>query len=127
MALATALANTITGNAGANTIDGAGGGDIMRGLAGNDTYVVDDLGDVVDESVVGSGGTDTVLSFVNINLGGGTAKFVSLAPLRPAGLALSRTSRSRAAPSRPPVTTSPTSSPATRGLISSTEATLRFA
>ncbi|HET7714990.1 MAG TPA: calcium-binding protein [Bauldia sp.] len=74
------LANTITGNTGANTLDGAAGGDTMRGLGGDDTYVIDELGDVVDESAAGSGGTDTILSSINVNLGGGTASLVSLAP-----------------------------------------------
>ncbi|HET7714988.1 MAG TPA: calcium-binding protein [Bauldia sp.] len=73
------LANTITGNADANTLDGAAGGDTMRGLAGNDTYVVDNIGDVVDESAGGSAGTDTVFSSVNLDLGGGTTKSVNLA------------------------------------------------
>ena len=34
----------------------------MRGGAGNDIYVVDNAGDIVDESVAGSTGTDTVQS-----------------------------------------------------------------
>jgi serralysin len=64
------LDNTLSGNAGANPIDGRAGADVMRGLGGNDTYVVDNAGDVVDESVAGSGGTDTVRSaLVSINLG----------------------------------------------------------
>ena len=72
-----ALANVITGNAGANildgqggndTLDGRGGADTMRGGAGNDTYVVDNAGDVVDESVAGSDGVDTVRSSVSFSL-----------------------------------------------------------
>ena len=83
------LANTIVGNANGNTLDGAGGddtldgaggADVMRRLGGNDTYVVDDLLDVVDERPAGSDGTDTVLASVNVDLGGGVAKLVSLAP-----------------------------------------------
>ena len=69
--------NVLTGNAGANildgqggddTLDGRGGADALRGGAGNDTYVVDNAGDVVDESVAGSGGVDTVRSSVSFSL-----------------------------------------------------------
>ena len=44
----------------------------MYGGAGNDTYVVDDVGDIVDESVAGSGGIDRVLSALSINLSNAT-------------------------------------------------------
>ncbi len=44
-----ALSNLILGNDGVNTLDGAGGADILKGGAGNDTYIIDNLGDVVDE------------------------------------------------------------------------------
>jgi Ca2+-binding RTX toxin-like protein len=44
-----ALANRLTGNAGANLLDGRGGADILAGGAGNDTYVVDNVGDSVQE------------------------------------------------------------------------------
>ena len=44
------LANTIFGNTGNNLIDGGAGADIMTGGAGNDTYFVDNVGDVVVES-----------------------------------------------------------------------------
>ena len=66
-----ALANVLTGNAGANTLDGAGGADLMRGLAGNDRYVVDNAGDVVDETVPGSNGVDEVLSAIGFSLADG--------------------------------------------------------
>jgi Ca2+-binding RTX toxin-like protein len=42
-----AFANNLTGNAQANTLDGAGGADNMAGGLGNDTYMVDNAGDVV--------------------------------------------------------------------------------
>ncbi len=61
-------ANLLIGNAAANVLDGATGADTMRGLAGNDTYVVDNAGDVVDESAAGSGGADTVRSSVAFSL-----------------------------------------------------------
>jgi serralysin len=72
-----ALANTLVGNAsgnlldgrdGADTIDGGAGADTMRGGAGDDTYVVDDDGDIVDESAAGSAGIDEVRSSVSFSL-----------------------------------------------------------
>ncbi len=62
------VANIITGNGGDNTLDGGGGSDVMRGGAGNDIYVVDNAGDVIDESVAGSGGTDEVRSSISFRL-----------------------------------------------------------
>ena len=44
----------------ATILNGHAGADMMRGMGGNDHYIVDNAGDVVDESVAGSGGTDTV-------------------------------------------------------------------
>ena len=60
------LTNTIIGNNGSNVIDGGARGDVMRGLGGNDTYIVDNRNDVVDES--GGSGADTVLSRVDFIL-----------------------------------------------------------
>ena len=62
------LANTITGNASSNTLDGGGGADTLVGRGGNDTYIVDNAGDVVDESTGGSADIDTVLSSVTFSL-----------------------------------------------------------
>ena len=42
-------------------LDGGAGADTMTGGAGNDTYVVDNAGDVGDRDAAG-GGTDTVQS-----------------------------------------------------------------
>ena len=61
------LNNNITGNAGNNLLDGGLGADVMRGNAGNDTYVVDNVGDVVTEAE--SAGFDTVRSTISYTLG----------------------------------------------------------
>lgn len=62
------LSNTITGNASANRLDGAGGADTLFGRGGNDTYVVDNAGDVVDETTGGSFDIDAVESSITFNL-----------------------------------------------------------
>jgi len=62
------LNNLLVGNAGGNFINGGGGADTMQGGAGNDTYIVDNAGDIVDESVAGSDGFDRVQSALSINL-----------------------------------------------------------
>ena len=62
------LANTITGNPSANTLDGGIGADYLIGRRGNDTYIVDNTGDVVDETTGGSADIDTVLSSVTFSL-----------------------------------------------------------
>ncbi|TCL69429.1 calcium-binding protein, partial [Rhizobium sp. BK251] len=50
--------DTLNGGAGADTLIGGTGGDILIGGADNDTYVVDDLADVVTEAA--NAGTDLV-------------------------------------------------------------------
>ena len=60
------LANILTGNVGNNLLDGKAGADTMRGLAGNDTYIVDNAGDVADET--GGSGTDLVKSSISFSL-----------------------------------------------------------
>jgi len=64
-----ALANVITGNAAANTLNGGAGADLLVGGAGNDIYIIDEAGDVIDESVNGGAGTDTVQSAISFDLG----------------------------------------------------------
>lgn len=67
-------ANTIIGNAAANVLNGGKGADTLRGGAGNDTYLVDNLGDRVFETVSSgdgrdAGGKDLVKSAVSFTLG----------------------------------------------------------
>src|SRR6185369_14532361 len=52
--------DTLLGNAGNDTLDGGMDADIMSGGAGNDTYVVDNTGDLVTENL--NEGTDLVQS-----------------------------------------------------------------
>jgi Ca2+-binding RTX toxin-like protein len=56
--MGSAHADTLIGNGSDNFLHGLGGADTMRGGAGNDTYYVDDVGDVVDE--LAGEGFDTV-------------------------------------------------------------------
>jgi Ca2+-binding RTX toxin-like protein len=59
--------NEIRGNDGANLLDGRGGADRMFGYGGNDTYVIDNIGDLIYE--YDGNGTDTVISSINFTLG----------------------------------------------------------
>ncbi|MEI6029803.1 MAG: cadherin-like domain-containing protein [Synechococcaceae cyanobacterium ELA739] len=61
-----ALANTLTGNSANNILNGAAAADTMAGGLGNDTYVVDNTGDVVIEAL--AEGIDTVQSSITYGL-----------------------------------------------------------
>jgi Ca2+-binding RTX toxin-like protein len=60
--------NRLIGDVFNNTLDGLAGADTMAGGSGNDTYVVDDTGDVIEE-LVNQGTTDTVRSSIDFMLG----------------------------------------------------------
>lgn len=64
--LGTAWNDTLTGDAAANTLDGGLGADLMTGRTGDDTYVIDNIGDLVNE--LPDGGFDTVQSSVSLTL-----------------------------------------------------------
>ena len=59
--------NTLYGNIGNNSLNGQLGNDLMIGGAGNDTYIVEAVGDVVNE--FSNQGTDTVVSTITYTLG----------------------------------------------------------
>ncbi|MBH0182965.1 MAG: hypothetical protein HP490_15160 [Nitrospira sp.] len=61
--------DTLDGGNGNDTLNGGVGDDTMIGGAGNDTYVVDSVGDVVDETLSGiAGGVDLVQSAITFTL-----------------------------------------------------------
>jgi Ca2+-binding RTX toxin-like protein len=59
-------ANTLTGNASNNVLDGGLAADKLIGGKGNDTYVVDNVGDAINE--VSNSGTDEVQSYISYTL-----------------------------------------------------------
>jgi len=62
--------DTLLGYAGNDLLDGGAGADRLDGGSGNDTYIIDNVGDVVSETGVGAaGGIDTVNSSVTTVLG----------------------------------------------------------
>ena len=63
------VANVLTGGDGADLLNGGAGADTMIGGTGNDIYVVDNAGDVVDET--GGDGIDLVQSSVAFSLSDG--------------------------------------------------------
>jgi Ca2+-binding RTX toxin-like protein len=64
-----ALGNVLLGNDGNNILDGGSGTDFMDGGEGADTYIVDNVGDVIRETGLYVGEIDTVMSSVTWTLG----------------------------------------------------------
>ena len=62
-----ALDNVLRGNSAANILDGGAGADRLIGGPGNDTYIVDQLGDQIDETA--TGGIDSVHATLSWTLG----------------------------------------------------------
>jgi len=60
--------DNLFGAAGDDTLDGGTGADILGGGGGNDTYLVDSLGDAIQES---SGTVDTEYTLINLTLAAG--------------------------------------------------------
>src|SRR5690606_9497695 len=71
-----ALNNKIIGNSSDNILDGVTGADTMIGGAGNDTYYVDDAGDVVIE--LAGDGVDVIQSSISYTLGSNVENLVLL-------------------------------------------------
>lgn len=63
-----AMGNILIGNGAANILDGQAGSDAMAGYGGDDTYIVDNIGDTVYESV--DAGDDHVIASVTYTLSG---------------------------------------------------------
>ena len=63
-----AAGDVLIGNGLANLLNGGGGADLLRGLGGNDVYVIDNAGDIADESAAASNGIDVVQSSVSFSL-----------------------------------------------------------
>ena len=59
--------DVLEGDAGDDVLDGGAGADEMDGGLGDDTFVVDDVGDVLSDA----GGTDSVIASIAFNLAGG--------------------------------------------------------
>ena len=60
--------DVLVGGGGDDWLNGGAGADNMRGGVGNDVYIVDNASDIVNESLTGSNGVDTVQSAISFNL-----------------------------------------------------------
>ena len=87
------LNNTLVGNAAANILNGSAGADAMVGGLGNDTYYVDNTGDVTAETSALKTEIDTVYSSVSRALGNFLEKLIltGTSPINGAGNTLNNT------------------------------------
>jgi len=72
-----AFDDTLTGNSGNNVLRGEAGADRMIGGDGNDTYYVDNSGDIVVENSTG-GTADRIFSAISYSLSGGYVETLAL-------------------------------------------------
>jgi Ca2+-binding RTX toxin-like protein len=63
--------DSLVGGDGADTLDGGTGADTLEGGTGNDVYIIDNLGDVIIDSVGTGDETVEVYNLVNYTLGNG--------------------------------------------------------
>ena len=82
-AIGSSFDDLLVGTSESNTLDGGAGTDYLQGLAGDDTYRVDNAGDVIIETASG-GANDLVLASVNYVLSG-PARVETLATTRDNG------------------------------------------
>ncbi len=81
--------NRLIGNSGANILDGMADADRMEGGAGNDTYYIDNAGDVFVEDIadIQLGGVDTVYSSISGVVLGSNVEMLRLTEAAGAGAA----------------------------------------
>ncbi len=61
--------DTLNAGAGSDTLDGGTGQDLMIGGTGNDYYIVDNAGDIIQETSLVATEIDTVRSYISYSLG----------------------------------------------------------
>ncbi len=76
--LGNSSSNVLIGGGGNDTLNGEGRADTLVGGLGNDTYVVDDIGDIVVEVL--NEGTDTVKSYITYALGENVENLTLMGP-----------------------------------------------
>ncbi len=64
-----ASSNKLAGQAGSDTLNGGSGADTLVGGSGNDFYIVDSVGDVVQETSTTGSEIDTVRTFISYSMG----------------------------------------------------------